>query len=51
MFSGIAACPLLALLLKRYGGVAVSAHVQFFAALLILVAGCISVVFVFLAFV
>jgi hypothetical protein len=46
MFSGIAACPLLALLLKRYSGVAVSAHVQFFAALLMLIAGRISVVFV-----
>jgi hypothetical protein len=46
LFSGIAACPLLALLLKRYSGVAVSAHVQFFTALLILIAGRISVVFV-----
>ena len=46
MFSGIAACPLLAWLLKRYSGVGVSAHVQFLAALLILIAGRISVVFV-----
>lgn len=46
MFSGIAACPLLAFLLKKYSGVAVSAHVQLFAALLILIAGRISVVFV-----
>jgi hypothetical protein len=46
MFSGIAACPLLAWLLKRYGGIGVSAHVQFVAALLILIAGRISVVFV-----
>ena len=46
MFSGIAACPLLAWLLKRYGGIGVSAHVQFLAALLILIAGRISVVFV-----
>ena len=46
MFSGIAAYPLLAWLLKRYSGVGVSAHVQFLAALLILIAGRISVVFV-----
>jgi hypothetical protein len=46
MFSGIAACPLLGWLLKRYSGVGVSAHVQFFAALLILIAGRISVVVV-----
>jgi TctA family transporter len=46
MFSGIAACPLLAWLVKRYSGVAISAHVQFLAALLILIAGRISVVFV-----
>ena len=46
MFSGIAACPLLALLLRRYSGLAVSTHVQFVAALLILIAGRISVVFV-----
>jgi len=46
MFSGIAACPLLAWLLKRYSGVGLSAHVQFLAALLILIAGRISVVFV-----
>jgi hypothetical protein len=46
MFSGIAACPLLAWLLKRYSGVGVSAHVQFLAALLILITGRISVVFV-----
>ena len=46
MFSGIAACPLLALLLKKYSDLAVSTHVQFFAALLILIAGRISVVFV-----
>jgi len=46
MFSGIAACPLLAWLLKRYSGVGVSAHVQFLAALLILIVGRISVVFV-----
>ena len=46
MFSGIAACPLLAWLLKKYSSVALSAHVQFLVALLILIAGRISVVFV-----
>ena len=46
LFSGIAICPLLALLLKKYSGVAVSTHLQFLAALLILIAGRISVVFV-----
>jgi hypothetical protein len=46
MFSGIAACPLLAWLLKRYSGFALSAHAQFLAALFILIAGRISVVFV-----
>ena len=46
MFSGIAACPLLAWLLKKHSGMAVSAHAQFLAALFILIAGRISVVFV-----
>src|SRR5262245_57833703 len=46
MFSGIAACPILPWLLKRYSGVGVSAHVQFLAALLILIAWRISVVVV-----
>jgi hypothetical protein len=46
MLSGIAACPLLAWLLKKYRGIALSPHVQFLAAVLILIAGRISVVFV-----
>jgi hypothetical protein len=46
LFSGIAACPLLAWLLKKYRGVMISAHAQLLAALVILIAGRISVVFV-----
>lgn len=46
LFSGIAICPLLAFLLKKYSGLVVSVPVQFFVALLILIAGRISVVFV-----
>jgi hypothetical protein len=46
MFSGIAACPLTALLLKNYAGVTVSGHLQFAVSLLIMVAGRIAVVVV-----
>jgi hypothetical protein len=46
MFSGIAACPLTASLLKKYAGVAVSGRVQFLLALLFFVAGRIAVVLV-----
>ena len=44
MFSGIAACPLTASLLRRYGGVRGSA--QFIVALLVMIAGRIAVVIV-----
>ena len=44
MFSGIAACPLTASLLKKCAGVTVPGYVQFLAALLIFVAGRIAVV-------
>ncbi len=44
MFSGIAACPLTATLLKRYARVAVPGYVQFAVALLIFIAGRIAVV-------
>ena len=43
MFSGIAACPLTARLLKRYGRIAVPVHIQFAVALLIFVAGRVAV--------
>src|SRR6516225_2964822 len=46
MFSGIAACPLTASVLKRYAGVSVPGWVQFAVALLIMVAGRIAVVVV-----
>ncbi len=46
MFSGIAACPLTATLLKRYAGIPVSGWIQFAIALLIFVAGRIAVVVV-----
>jgi hypothetical protein len=46
MFSGIAACPLTASLLKKHAGIAVSGRVQFLLALLFFVAGRIAVVLV-----
>src|SRR5436309_3123633 len=46
MFSGIAACPLTASLLKRYTGVMISSRAQFVLALLIFVAGRVAVVVV-----
>jgi hypothetical protein len=46
MFSGIAACPLSASLLKKYAGISVSGWVQFVLALLIFIAGRIAVVLV-----
>jgi hypothetical protein len=46
MFSGIAACPLTASLLRRYIGVPVSRRAQFMVALLIFIAGRIAVVIV-----
>ncbi len=44
MFSGIAACPLTARLLKRYAGVVVLGYIQFAVALLIFIAGRVAVV-------
>ena len=44
MFSGIAACPLTARLLKRYARVVVPAYIQFAVALLIFMAGRVAVV-------
>ena len=44
MFSGIAACPLTATLLKRYARVVVPGYVQLAVALLIFIAGRIAVV-------
>lgn len=46
MFSGIAACPLTATLLKRYARVVVPPYVQYALALLIFVAGRVAVVVV-----
>lgn len=46
MFSGIAACPLTARLLKRYARVVVPGYVQFAVALLIFIAGRVAVVLV-----
>jgi hypothetical protein len=46
MFSGIAACPLTASLLRRYIGVPISRRAQFIVALLIFIAGRIAVVIV-----
>lgn len=46
MFSGIAACPLTARLLKRYGHVIVPDYVQFAVALFIFIAGRVAVVVV-----
>jgi hypothetical protein len=46
MFSGIAACPLTATLLKRYARVAVPAYVQLSIALLIFIAGRVAVVLI-----
>src|SRR3954468_24959379 len=43
MFSGIAACPLTARLLKKYAGITVPGWVQFVAALLIFLAGRLAV--------
>ncbi len=45
-FSGIAACPLTATLLKRYARIAVPVHTQFAVALLIFVAGRVAVMVV-----
>jgi len=44
MFSGIAACPLVGPLLKKYRAVRVSGGVQFLVALLIMIAGRVAVV-------
>jgi hypothetical protein len=44
MFSGIAACPLTASLLKRYAHLVVPDYVQFAVALLIFIAGRVAVV-------
>ncbi len=44
MFSGIAACPLTARLLKRYARVVVPGYIQFAVALLIFIAGRVAVV-------
>jgi hypothetical protein len=44
MFSGIAACPLTARLLKRYARLVVPDYVQFAVALLIFIAGRVAVV-------
>jgi hypothetical protein len=44
MFSGIAACPLTASLLKRFAGITVSLRTQLAIALLIFIAGRIAVV-------
>jgi hypothetical protein len=44
MFSGVAACPLTARILKKYAGVTVLGYVQFVAALLIFIAGRAAVV-------
>ena len=44
MFSGIAACPLTAMLLKRYAGIVVPGYIQFAVALLIFIAGRVAVV-------
>lgn len=46
MFSGIAACPLTATLVKRYGGIAVPSFIQYAVALFIFLAGRVAVVFV-----
>ena len=46
MFSGIAACPLTASLLRRYVGVRISRLAQFMVALLVFLAGRIAVVIV-----
>ncbi|HUL66273.1 MAG TPA: hypothetical protein VLW55_16860 [Burkholderiaceae bacterium] len=43
MFSGVAACPLTASLLKKYAGVTVPGIVQFAAALVIFIAGRVAV--------
>jgi hypothetical protein len=43
MFSGIAACPLTAVLLKKYVHVVVPGYVQFAVALLIFIAGRVAV--------
>jgi hypothetical protein len=44
MFSGVAACPLTARLLKKYAGVTISIRSQLAIALLIFIAGRIAVV-------
>jgi hypothetical protein len=44
MFSGVAACPLTAWLLKKYAGVTISTRSQLAIALLIFIAGRIAVV-------
>ena len=43
MFSGIAACPLVAMLLKKYANVTVSGRTQFFVAFAIFLAGRVAV--------
>jgi len=44
MFSGFAACPLTAVLLRKYANVAVPAYIQWAVAFLIMVAGRVAVV-------
>ncbi len=46
MFSGLAACPLTAMLLKRYASITVPAYLQLAVALVIFVAGRVAVVLV-----
>ena len=46
MFSGLAACPLTAVILRKYAGISVPGYVQFAAALLIMLAGRVAVVLV-----
>lgn len=43
MFSGIAACPLTASLLRRHAGIVVPGYIQFAVALLIYIAGRVAV--------
>jgi hypothetical protein len=46
MFSGMAACPLTAKAVKKFGGITITGRAQFVLALLIMIAGRIAVVFV-----
>jgi hypothetical protein len=47
MFSGIAACPLIAVLLKKYASVVIPGYIQFSAASIIFIAGRIAVAVLF----